>query len=100
MISARCRGSAVAVSAMRGTSGKRSCSTESWRYSGRKSWPHCDTQCASSMANSAIPGLRVEQRQEARGQQAFGRDVEQVELGHRASARSTIASVRIQVEFR
>ena len=23
-------------------------------YSGRKSWPHCDTQCASSIANKAI----------------------------------------------
>ena len=34
--------------------GKRSCSSDSCRYSGRKSWPHCDTQCASSMANSAI----------------------------------------------
>ncbi len=46
--------SAVAVSAMRGTPGKRSCSTVSLRYSGRKSWPHWETQWASSMANSAI----------------------------------------------
>ena len=47
-------GSAVAVSAIRGICGQRSCSTVSWRYSGRKSWPHCDTQWASSMANRAI----------------------------------------------
>ena len=50
-ISSRVTASAVAVSAMRGTCGKRSCSTESWMYSGRKSCPHCDTQWASSMAN-------------------------------------------------
>ena len=53
-ISRRVGASAVAVSAMRGTSGQRSCSSVSWRYSGRKSWPHCETQCASSMANSAM----------------------------------------------
>ena len=52
-ISSRVMASAVAVSAMRGTFGKRSCSTVSWMYSGRKSCPHCDTQCASSIANSA-----------------------------------------------
>ena len=51
-ISSRVRSSAVAVSAMRGTLGKRSARTLSWRYSGRKSWPHWETQCASSMANS------------------------------------------------
>jgi hypothetical protein len=28
--------------------------TDSLMYSGRKSWPHCDTQCASSIANSEI----------------------------------------------
>ena len=27
-------------------------------YSGRKSWPHCETQCASSMANRARPCSR------------------------------------------
>src|SRR3546814_5821148 len=47
-------GSAVAVSAIRGMSGQRSCSRVSSRYSRRKSWPHCDTQWASSMANRAI----------------------------------------------
>ena len=36
-ISARVCGSAVAVSAMRGTCGKRSCSNDNCRYSGRKS---------------------------------------------------------------
>ncbi len=35
-------------------SGKRSCRIESCRYSGRKSCPHCETQCASSIANKAI----------------------------------------------
>ena len=52
-ISRRVGGSAVAVSAIRGTWRQRS-RNASWRYSGRKSWPHCDTQCASSIANSAI----------------------------------------------
>ena len=74
-----CSSSAVAVSAMRGTSGKRSAITDRPIYSGRKSWPHCDTQCASSIANSAI--LRaVEQDEAARRQQPLGRDVEQVEI--------------------
>jgi hypothetical protein len=52
-------------------------------YSGRKSWPHCDTQCASSMANSASrPRLvrEVHQGEKALGQQALGRDVDQVEF--------------------
>ncbi len=55
-------------------------------YSGRKSWPHCETQCASSMANratrdagspSASPASRVE---EPVGHEPLGRHVEQVEL--------------------
>ena len=50
-MSARVWASAVAVSAMRGTSGKRSCSSDRPRYSSRKSWPHWLTQCASSIAN-------------------------------------------------
>src|SRR3990172_2299038 len=54
-ISPRVGVSAVAVSAMRGTAGKRSCNIVSARYSGRKSWPHCETQCASSIANRAMP---------------------------------------------
>ncbi|CFP69318.1 Uncharacterised protein [Bordetella pertussis] len=53
-ISLRVAAVAVAVSAMRGTSGQRSCSIDSPRYSGRKSCPHCETQCASSMANRAM----------------------------------------------
>jgi hypothetical protein len=52
-ISRRVGGSAVAVSARRGTAAKRSRSTPSSRYSGRKSCPHWATQCASSMAKSA-----------------------------------------------
>src|SRR3989338_7953122 len=54
-ISPRVGVSAVAVSAMRGTLGKRSCNIVSSRYSLRKSCPHCETQCASSMAKRAIP---------------------------------------------
>ena len=53
-ISCRVASSAVAVSAIRGTPGKRSVSCDRPIYSGRKSWPHCDTQCASSIANSAM----------------------------------------------
>ena len=43
-------GEVVEVSAIIGTSGSASRSFASWRYSGRKSWPHSDTQCASSIA--------------------------------------------------
>ncbi len=53
MISSRVGASAVAVSAIRGTSGQRSRSSDSAPYSGRKSCPHCETQCASSIAKSA-----------------------------------------------
>ncbi len=70
--------SAVAVSAMRGTAGNCSCSTESWMYSGRKSWPHCETQCASSMAKSAT-FTRAQQIEEARGQQPLRRHIEQLQ---------------------
>ena len=42
--------SAVAVNAILGTQGKKSFSTPNCVYSGRKSCPHCETQCASSMA--------------------------------------------------
>ena len=42
--------SAVAVNAILGTFGKYSSRTPNWVYSGRKSCPHCETQCASSMA--------------------------------------------------
>ena len=44
----------VGLAQLRGTAGQRSWSTASCRYSGRKSWPHCETQCASSIANSAF----------------------------------------------
>ena len=49
-MSARVRGSAVAVSATRGTPGRRWGRQRSSRYSGRNSWPQADTQCASSIA--------------------------------------------------
>ena len=77
--------SAVAVSAMRGTSGKRSCSTESCRYSGRKSWPHCETQCASSMAKSATLAAR-QQLEAARRHQPLGRDIDEIERASRIVA--------------
>ena len=47
-MSSRVCGSAVAVRATSGTSGKRSRSCPSATYSGRKSCPHCEMQCASS----------------------------------------------------
>ena len=50
----------------------------SCRYSGRKSWPHWLTQCASSMAKSAMR-QRVQQVEEAVRDQPLRRDVEQFE---------------------
>ena len=45
---------AVGVKQILGHAGeKRSCRTASWMYSGRKSCPHCETQCASSIAKEA-----------------------------------------------
>ena len=58
--------------------GKRSCRTESCWYSGRKSWPHCEMQCASSTANSASRD-RAKQIEATRRRQPLGRHVEQVE---------------------
>ena len=63
-MSLRVRGSAVAVSAMRGTPGNRSATRASSRNSGRNSWPHCETQCASSIANKAS------RRRDSRSQRA------------------------------
>src|SRR6185312_353518 len=67
-ISLRVLASAVAVSAIRGTSGNRSASTARRMYSGRKSCPHWDTQCASSIANSAsgVASSRSRQRSVSR----------------------------------
>ena len=64
---------------MRGTSGNRSAMTDRPIYSGRKSWPHCDTQCASSIANRAI-WARPSKREAARRQQPLRRDIEQIEI--------------------
>ena len=67
---------------------------------GRKSWPHCDTQCASSMANSASRRAASE-LEAARRHQPLGRDVEQVELAARAArARSRAPASRVSVELR
>ena len=55
-MSSRVCGSAVAVRATSGTPGKRSRSCPSATYSGRKSCPHCEMQCASSTAMRATPG--------------------------------------------
>ena len=63
--SARVVGSAVAVSATRGTWGNNSRNLASSRYSGRKSWPHWLTQWASSMANSPISTLARSSRNPA-----------------------------------
>ena len=52
-MSSRTRSVAVAVSAMKGTPGKCVRRSEICRYSGRKSWPHSEMQCASSIAMSA-----------------------------------------------
>ena len=78
-ISRRVGRSAVAVSAIRGTSGQRSWSTASSRYSGRKSWPHCETQCASSIANRAS-GIWPEPGEETVAQEPLGSEVEQVQF--------------------
>ena len=83
-ISPRVSASAVAVSAMRGTARESArAGSESWMYSGRKSWPHCETQCASSMANRAMRRAACSRSSRSRKrsvQQAFRRDIEQVEI--------------------
>ena len=98
-ISSRVRSSAVAVSAMRGTFGKRSASTFSWRYSGRKSCPHCETQCASSMANSDS-SVRVSSDRVRSCSKPLGRNVEDVEAtgGDAVLQRRLLAIVERRVE--
>ena len=51
-------GVAVAVSAMTGAGRRRGSRSPSMRYSGRKSWPHCEMQWASSTATS-VGGFRA-----------------------------------------
>ena len=75
-MSARTRGVAVAVSARQTACGKRLRTSASWRYSGRKSWPHSEMQWASSMVNRATFTLESKAKQ-ARGQQRFRGHVEQ-----------------------
>jgi hypothetical protein len=48
-------------------------------YSGRKSWPHCETQCASSIANSEMCEASNRSRQRWR-HQALGRHVDEVDF--------------------
>src|SRR5581483_9240357 len=60
MMSWRTRWVALAVNAAIGRSGKASRKRLSKRYSGRKSWPHSEMQCASSMTKKEI-GTRLSQ---------------------------------------
>ena len=53
-ISARVGASAVAVTPIVWTPPSASATSRSRKYSGRKSWPHCETQCASSIARRSI----------------------------------------------
>jgi hypothetical protein len=85
-ISARGASSAVAVSAMRGTSGKRSCSAESWQVLGPEVVaPLRDAVrlVDGEQRDAAAP----EQFQRALGEQPLGGDVEQVELACEQGAR-------------
>ena len=83
-ISRRVGASAVAVSAMRGTSGKRSCSTASSQIFGAEvvaPLRHAVRLVDREQRESAAR----QQLEEARRQQPLGRDVEQVELARRAA---------------
>ena len=78
-MSAWTRAVAVAVNATQTAAGYRLRMGKSWRYSGRKSCPHCEMQCASSMARQATRGA-VEQHQRLGAQQRLRRGVEQLDL--------------------
>ena len=55
MMSRRTRSVAVAVNAATvGRSGSAAMNSPMPRYDERKSWPHCETQCASSTAINAM----------------------------------------------
>src|SRR5512138_3137860 len=64
-MSSRTRGVAVAVSASRRGRPSDSATSRSPRYAGRKSWPHCETQWASSTANSETCAPAMALRNEA-----------------------------------
>ena len=51
--------SAVAVTPIVWTPWRASATSRRRKYSGRKSWPHCETQCASSMARRSIGTLLI-----------------------------------------
>ncbi len=84
-IVARSETSAVAVSATSGTCGNTSRSRPRPRYSPRKLWPHCEMQCASSMA-MRLSGRRESADQHALGQQPLGGEIEQAHLARRDTA--------------
>ena len=73
------RQSAVAVKATVCTPPSAACTVPSAAYSGRKSWPHCEMQCASSTASSAIFGA-LEEIERFGFHQAFGRDVDETQF--------------------
>ena len=82
-ISPRVRASAVAVSAMVCTPPRRRRTSPRSAYSGRKSWPHCETQCASSMASRPTPA-RASHSSRRRVGEALRRDVEEPHASRRA----------------
>ena len=84
-MSARVTSSAVAVSAMIGTLGKISRSRDSASYSGRNAGPHCEMQCASSIAIRRTSSLR-QRFQHALRHQPLGRQIEQARLARRGAA--------------
>ena len=99
-MSSRTRSVAVAVSAMIGTSGKCLRSFASWRYSGRKSWPHSLMQCASSIAICATFQFSARSEKSIE-HQPLRRDVEQPEFAVMQSAqRARALPRRSSEEFR
>ena len=77
-ISSRTGGAAVAVSASTGGRPSAWIAAPSRRYSGRKSWPHSDTQCASSTTNSEMSATDSSSITSA-ARQLLGREEEELE---------------------
>ena len=61
-MSAATSGVAVAVEARIASAPSQRAASASRKYSGRKSWPHWDTQCASSTTKRPISACRMRSR--------------------------------------
>ena len=100
-ISSRTGGAAVAVRASTGGRPSASIAAPSRRYSGRKSWPHSLTQCASSTTNSEMSAT-ASSSSTSRSRELLGRQEQELErvLGQLVQRVLALAARQRRVQLR